>query len=228
MKILGIDTSSKFLSIALSGDKGLIAEESHLLDRSHSSLLVPKIKEMLKKNKVSISDIDGFIIGLGPGSFTGLRIGVSTAKGFGIATKKPCVGISSLDAMALAADGDNKVIVPIIDAKRKKLYSAIYKKEKDRIIKKSRYLLLGAEELMKKIDGKNGTVLFLGDGINLYKEKIQRFNKKAIFLGEEYWYPKAGALIKLGTKRIAGFGKKDMNKLKPIYLYPKDCQVRKP
>mgnify|MGYP001575620522 CR=1 FL=1 len=89
MKILGVDTSSKFLSIALSEDKDIIKEESHLLDRKHASELVPKIKELLKKSKVPINKVDAFIIGLGPGSFTGLRIGVSAIKGFGIASGNP-------------------------------------------------------------------------------------------------------------------------------------------
>ena len=85
MKILGIDTSSKFLNIALSEDKDIIREESHLLDRRHASELAPKVKELLKKYRTPINKIDVFIIGLGPGSFTGLRIGVITIKGFGIA-----------------------------------------------------------------------------------------------------------------------------------------------
>ncbi len=75
MKILGIDTSSKFLNIALSENEDIIREESHLLDRRHASQLVPKVKELLKKSRTSINKIDAFIIGLGPGSFTGLRIG---------------------------------------------------------------------------------------------------------------------------------------------------------
>ncbi|PJC47821.1 MAG: tRNA (adenosine(37)-N6)-threonylcarbamoyltransferase complex dimerization subunit type 1 TsaB, partial [Candidatus Omnitrophica bacterium CG_4_9_14_0_2_um_filter_42_8] len=89
MKILGIDTSSKFLNIALSENKDIIKEGSYLLDRKHASRLVPKIKELLRKSRVSINKIDAFIIGLGPGSFTGLRIGVSAIKGFCVASEKP-------------------------------------------------------------------------------------------------------------------------------------------
>ncbi|MFC1666859.1 tRNA (adenosine(37)-N6)-threonylcarbamoyltransferase complex dimerization subunit type 1 TsaB [Candidatus Omnitrophota bacterium] len=224
MKILGIDTSSKILSIVLSEDPSNIIEDSHLLDRKHSSLLVPKVKELLQKAGLSIDDVDAFVVGLGPGSFTGLRIGVSAAKGFGIATRKPCIGVSSIDALALNVDFENSAIVPVIDAKRQQVYSAIYRKEKGRIVKKSNHLLMSVHKLMKRIKGR---AVFLGDGITLYRENIYRLNKKAVFLGEEYWYPKASNLITLALTRMKKYKKGDLSKLKPIYLYPKDCQVRK-
>ncbi len=181
--------------------------------------MVPKIREMLEKSGFSIDDVDAFVIGLGPGSFTGLRIGVSSIKGFGIATKKPCIGVPSIDALALNADGEMKTIIPVIDAKRKQLYSAIYRKKNSRIVRKSNYLLLSVDKLMKKV---KGPAVFLGDGLGLYRDRITRLNKKAVFLDERYWYPKAGNLIKLAVLREA-----DLSRLKPIYLYPKDCQVRK-
>ena len=225
MKILGIDTSSKFLSIALAETDSIIIEESHLLDRSHSSLLVPKISQMLKKKSLSIDDVDAFIIGLGPGSFTGLRIGVSAVKGFGLATGKPCIGVSSIDALALNVDVKKSMIVPVIDAKRENLYSAIYERKNNHIVKKTGYLLLGVNELMKKVKKE---AVFLGDGIYLYGEKIQKLNKKAVFLEEKCWYPKSSNLIKLGITKIKKYKRKDLSRLNPIYLYPKDCQIKLP
>ena len=224
MKILGIDTSSRSLSIALASDGDTIIEESFFADKRHAGLLVPKIKDLLEKAGFSIGDIGAFVIGLGPGSFTGLRIGVSTVKGFGIATKKPCIGIPSIDAMALNAGEKYKTIVPIIDAKRGQVYGAIYRKKSHRILRKSGYLLLSVGRLMKKV---RSEAVFLGDGVGLYREDIKRVNKKAVFLTEEYWYPKAGNLIKLALGRINRYKKPALAKLKPIYLYPEDCQVKK-
>ena len=224
MKILGIDTSSKYLSIALSEDDSIIAEHSFLLDRKHSSLLIPKISQMLEENNISLSNIDAFIVGLGPGSFTGLRIGISTVKGFGIAAGKPCIGVPSLDALALNVDEKKSIIVPVIDAKRDNLYSAVYERKNNRIIKKTNHLLLGVNELMKKVKKE---AVFLGDGIELYKNKIAQLNKRAVFLEDKYWYPKASNLIRLGIAKIKKYKRKDLSKLNPIYLYPKDCQVRK-
>lgn len=224
MKILGIDTSSKFLSIALSENKDIIREESHLLDRNHSSELVPRIKELLRKSAVPIGKIDAFVVGLGPGSFTGLRIGVSAIKGFGVALKKPCVGVPSIDSIACNVMAEDKEIVPIIDAKRQQVYAAIYRRKGGRVIRESGYLLLTIEKLMKKL---NGDVVFLGDGISLYKDALSGIKQSADFLEEKYWYPAAGNIIKLGFSRIKKTKNTGLDKLEPLYLYPKDCQVRK-
>lgn len=222
MKILGIDTSSQMLSIAVSEDAKILREESHLLDRKHSSLLIPKIDGLLKKLKIKIQKIDGFIVGLGPGSFTGLRIGVSTVKGFGIALEKPCIGVPSIDALALNAP-HNGIIVPIIDAKRSQVYASIYRKKGDRASRLSGYLLLPVEKLMKKVEEE---AVFLGDGVNLYRGTIASLHKKALFLDEIHWYPKAGNLIRLGYQRIKRCKKVDLSKLEPLYMYSRYCQIK--
>jgi len=223
LKILGIDTSSKFLNIALSEDEDIIKEESYLLDRRHASQLVPKVKELLKKYRTPISKIDVFIIGLGPGSFTGLRIGVSAIKGFGIASGKPCIGVASIDSIACNAQENNKDIIPIIDAKRGQVYAAIYRRKGNKVARLSDYLILPIEKLLKKVKGDS---VFLGDGVPLYRNNISSINKKAVFLEEEYWYPGAGNLIKLGFSKKAK--KINLAKLIPLYLYPENCQIRKP
>ncbi len=225
MKILGIDTSSEFLNIALGEDGDVIKEESYLLDRKHASQLVPKVMGLLKKSRVSINKIDAFVIGLGRGSFTGLRIGVSAIKGFGIATGKPCVGVASIDSIACNAREDDKDIVPIIDAKRGQVYSAIYRRKGDLVVRLSDYMMLSIDKLMAKIKTQP---VFLGDGVSLYRDNILSINKKAIFLEKQDWYPGAGNLIKLGFARVKKPKKNNMDKLAPLYMYPEDCQIKKP
>jgi len=225
LKILGIDTSSKFLNIALSEDESIIKEESYLLDRAHAIELVPRVKELLKKSRVPVNKIGAFVIGVGPGSFTGLRIGVSAVKGFGIASGKPCIGVSSMDAIACNAARRGVDIISVIDAKRGQVYAAIYRRNGKNITRASDYILLPIEKLMKKI---KEDALFLGDGLALYKDKIKSLNEKAVFLGEECWYPGAGNLIKLGFSKIKKAKKANLGRLTPLYLYPEDCQVRKP
>jgi len=225
LKILGIDTSSKFLNIALSEDESIIKEESYLLERAHAVELVPRVKELLKKTGTPVNKIGAFVVGIGPGSFTGMRIGVSAVKGFGIASGKPCIGVSSMDAIACNTAGRGVDIIPVIDAKRGQVYAAIYRRNGKNITRASDYILLPIEKLMKKI---KEDALFLGDGLALYKDKIKSLNEKAAFLGEECWYPGAGNLIKLGFSKIKKAKKANLGRLKPLYLYPEDCQVRKP
>jgi tRNA threonylcarbamoyladenosine biosynthesis protein TsaB len=189
---------------------------------------VPKIAELLKKSSVHVNKIDVFIIGIGPGSFTGLRIGVSAVKGFGIATGKPCIGVASMDSIACNAAGDeykNKDIVPIIDAKRGQVYSAIYRIKNGLPKRLSDYMLLPIDKLMAKIKTQ---AVFLGDAAPLYKDNILRSDQEAIFLSEECWYPAAGNLIRLGFSKIKKTKNMNLDKLTPLYLYPEDCQVKKP
>ncbi len=225
MKILGIDTSSKFLNIALSEDEDIIKEESHLLDRRQASQLIPIVKELLRKSGTPVKRIDAFVIGLGPGSFTGLRIGVSAIKGFGIATGKPCIGVASIDAIACNAEENDRDIIPIIDAKRGQVYAAIYRRKAGRVVRLSDYMVLPVAKLLKNIKQEP---VFLGDGVSLYRDAILSADKKAIFLEEQYWYPGAGNIIRLGFSRIKKAKKPGLDKLTPLYLYPDDCQVRKP
>lgn len=224
MKILAFDTSSKYLSIGLADGEKLITQEEHLLDRQHSGLMLPKIKAMLEKIRMPINKIDAFVVGLGPGSFTGLRIGVSSVKGFGIALKKPCVGVPSIDAIAMNAVVDNGIIVPVIDAKRGNVYSALYKRKGDQVIRLSGYQVIGIEKLMRRI---KSHAIFLGDGIVLYGDKIKEIDKKAVLLEEKYWYPSAFNLIKLAIPVFSKAKTADLSKLRPMYLYPKDCQIKK-
>lgn len=256
MLILGMDTSSNTLSIALEKGGRIIYEDSRNLAKRHSSMLVPMIDSALDLLRLKFNDIDGFIIGIGPGSFTGLRVGVATVKGFGLATKKPCIGIPSIDAIAsfvckrykdadtrgLHADGrglsseisanirvPNRVyprlkwIVPIIDAKRSQVYSALYRYRDGNIKRYSDYLLLPIERLLKKI---KGDAVFLGDGLKTFKEKLSSLKKESEFLPEDFWYPKASELIRLGRDKVKRYKESDLNKLLPMYIYPKECQVK--
>jgi tRNA threonylcarbamoyladenosine biosynthesis protein TsaB len=224
LKILGIDTSSKFLNIALSENKDIIRERSYLLDRKHARQLVPRIKELLDKSGVPIARIDAFIIGIGPGSFTGLRIGVSTIKGFSLALGKPCIGVASMDSIACNVEDDDKNIIPVIDAKRGQVYSAIYRRKAGKITRLSDYMVLPIDKLIGMV---KTPAVFLGDGLLLYKNNISDARRDSLFLEEKHWYPGAGNLIKLGFSKAGKTKKTSMAGLTPLYLYPEDCQVRK-
>ena len=224
MIFLAIDSSSRFFSAAISEDKKLISERNIELERRLSEGLLSVIKDLLKKSGTSLDKIHGFCVGLGPGSFTGLRIGVSTMKGLAFSLKKPLLGVSSLDALAYNAKGFRGLICPIIDAKRENLYSCLYEYNKDRLVKKSSYLLIDLKSLIKKI---NKPAVFLGDGINLYKKQISQEIKEALFLPSDFWYPKASIIARLGLEKLARAKNFDSARIRPLYLYPKECQITK-
>ena len=223
MKILGIDTTTKFLCLGLYVD-GKVYEYNLETGRNLSALLVATIKRVLDAARLKIADIDYFACGLGPGSFTGMRIGLATIKGLSIVKNKPVVGISTLDILAEDVLTNNTLIVPAIDARRDLIYCSFYKRERGLLKRKSEYLLLSFDEFVKKHLGKNSVIL--GDAAALYSEKMLARIKGAVILDKDYWFPKAGNIIKLALTKIKARQFSSALKVKPIYLYPQECQIK--
>ena len=236
MKLLSIDTSTKNFSLAVSNKEGKIRYCNKVLGRKLSSSVVPEIKKILKKAEITLADLDGFVIGLGPGGFTGLRVGLATIKGLAFAVNKPVVGISSLDVLAMNVKEGGK-ICSICDARRNMVYAGFYEKLKSHLVKgdlggcqllqKGKYQLTDIQTVLKQIDGET---ILIGDGIKVFSEEIQKSKQsKFITLADEnLWLPQARHLLELGLKRFEEKKFDDINTLGPLYLYPDDCQVRKP
>ncbi|MFH0935450.1 MAG: tRNA (adenosine(37)-N6)-threonylcarbamoyltransferase complex dimerization subunit type 1 TsaB [Candidatus Omnitrophota bacterium] len=223
MKILAVDTSTNFLCLGLSD--GQRSYEYNLeLGRRLSSLLAPAIKKTLEALGWGIEEIDYFACGLGPGSFTGLRIGLACVKGMAWALHKPVVGIPSLDILAAGAGQGQRPVTVIIDAKRGLVYCGIYKNKNGRLKMAAPYALLNEKEMLGAV--KDNSVI-LGDALNLYREKILHRVKGALILDKDYWYPKAHKMIALALERIKDKKISNAFDIRPMYLYPKECQIRK-
>lgn len=222
MKILGIDTSTKFLCLGI-GDGTKIYEYNVELGTKMAKLLSPAIKRVLEALNWRINDIDYFACGLGPGSFTGIRVGVATIKALAWSLNKPVVGISSLDILAAGVGTDTNYIVPMLDAKRKLIYASIYKSKNENLKRMAPYMLLTEGEFLKKI--KKDT-LIVGDAVSLYGQEILTKIKGVVALDKDYWYPKAGNIIALAQSLIKEKKFNSPFKLKPIYLYPQECQIK--
>ena len=128
MITLAIDSSSKVATVALMKDNKLLSEITLNDKKEHSVVLMGVIEDILKYNNLTINDIDGYIVSKGPGSFTGLRIGMATVKGLSFGSKKPYVSISSLDALAFSAGEFDGLICPIMDALRNSVYTCLFKR----------------------------------------------------------------------------------------------------
>jgi len=208
MNILAIDTSSDYLSIAILKEGKILAKYHRKSAMRHSIKLIPTIDKLLKKVRMKLKDIDCFAVSIGPGSFTGLRIGVTAVKGLAHSLKKPVVAVPTLDVIAWNSKGFKGIICPVLDARKNKVYACLYRSEGKALKRISKYLLLPMEELMKKIN-KFDKILFLGDIIGKMKN----------------WHPRAEVLARLGAEN---FRKKQFvspEKLEPLYLYSKECDV---
>lgn len=178
MNILAIDTSTDYLSLAVLKDGRLAAKFHKKAHRKHSMLLVPMIDKLLKKAKLKIIDIDCFAISVGPGSFTGLRIGVTVVKGLAYALKKRIVAVPTLDVIANNAKSFKGMICPVLDARKNKIYACMYKSDGKSLKRLSKYLLLPAADLLKKVKDMRYNVLFLGDAIGqIFAGDIERAPK---------------------------------------------------
>lgn len=215
MKILAWDTSTSNFSLALSIN-GVICEDNALLGNSLSERIIPHIEKFLKKHNVALQQLDGIAVGIGPGSFTGLRIGLAAAKGLAMALNKPLVGVSSLDILAMNAQGLGEKVCCVVDAKRGKVYAATYSFSKGRLKRTSPYLLTEIDDLLGKL---SRDFCFIGDGVDLLRGR-------ANFAPAGSHFPRAGNLAKLAQQKFAARKFDDVVKLVPIYLYPKECQVR--
>ena len=226
MRLLAIDTShTENFSLAISEDYKILASKESHLNAVLSNSIIQQIDQLLKKANLKLHQLDGFVVGLGPGSFTSLRVGLSTIKAFCMATKRPLIGISSLDALAMNTHYDGQVCT-LLDAKRNLIYACLYDKKKGKLVRKSDYVLTSLEEFIKKIKGE---VMFIGDGINMSKAALSNHKENKLFKFEkkENWFPKASYLVPLGRKRFEKKNFDDVSKLVPLYLYPADCQVRR-
>lgn len=223
--ILSADTSSLKFSIALLRGAEPIAQFiSSGPDRQSSDMLL-EIDRLLSGYSYDIEDIDLFSVGLGPGSFTGLRIGVTTMRAMAFGLRKPIIGIPSIDALAHAVTDRGPDICVIIDAKQGKVYGRFYKESRSAIRSVSKIFLLPIDKLLARI---RGPMLFSGDAIALYKEAILRANIQGVsFAPEKRWHPEAAIIGNLSFNRWKKRYKDNIFTLSPLYIYPKECSIKR-
>ncbi len=197
MKILAIDTSTVVASVCIIEDEKILGEININYKQNHSTIIMPLIDELLAKLDLDIQDIDCFAVAKGPGSFTGLRIGVATIKAMAQASNNPIVAISTLQAMAYNIFDTSRYIVPIIDAKSERIFSGIYKFEEDKlevVLEDSPLTIL---ELIEYIESNDINPIFLGDGATVYKDLLSSKFSRECFAPSNLNIQKASSLASL-------------------------------
>lgn len=172
MKILAIDTTAKTAAGAICDNGNVICSFAVTGGFTHSETMLPEIDRLLEKAKLSISDIDIFAVSAGPGSFTGVRIGVSLIKGLAFGRNVPCVGVSSLEALSRNADGigGRFIACPVMDARRNQLYNAFFLCDDDRRERLCEDRLVSAEKLAAELSEFSLPIYFFGDGYDIAKK----------------------------------------------------------
>jgi len=197
MKILGIDSSTPHASVALFSDGVLLSESTHTRTKKFSDKILLMVDDVTRTAEVAIHEIDGFCVTSGPGSFTGLRVGVSLVKGFVLATEVPFWGIGTLSAMAFSLDKIPEQICAVLDARKQQVYSAIFRWEGDDFRRVSPDEALTAEELCARI---TEPTVFTGSGLQVYGELISEKLGALYKQGAESSHSIAASAIRLSQR----------------------------
>lgn len=177
MKLLALDSSGLVASVAVTQDDTLIAEFTMNYKKTHSQTLVPMMEAIRRMTDLELESIDAIAVAAGPGSFTGLRIGSATAKGLGLALEKPIVPVPTVDGLAYNLYGTADVVCPIMDARRGQVYTGLY----EFVCTQGGYVMktlvpqcaVSLEKIVDQINQLGRRVVFLGDGVPVFRERIK-------------------------------------------------------
>ncbi|PXV86734.1 tRNA threonylcarbamoyl adenosine modification protein YeaZ [Lachnotalea glycerini] len=172
MKILAIDSSGLVASAAIIEDENMVAEYTINYKKTHSQTLLPMIQEIVQMTDTDLATIDAIAVAGGPGSFTGLRIGSATAKGLGLALDKPLISVPTVDGLAYNLYGTDKIICPVMDAKRNQVYTGLYEFQGSEFHVIEQQMAVSIDEIIGKINEIGRPVIFVGDGISVFANQI--------------------------------------------------------
>jgi tRNA threonylcarbamoyladenosine biosynthesis protein TsaB len=217
MKILGIDTSTSCGSVGLIDDESVISDYLLNIPITHAERLLSTIDLVLKEAHMAIEDMDGLAVSLGPGSFTGLRIGVSTIKGLAFATGKPVSGVSTLDALAYPIASTPYLICPILNARKGEVYAAFYRYEDGgRMKQQSPHQVVKIGDLIKNIKERT---IFVGNGARTYEKELRSsLLSLALFSPPPLHHPLGSVVAKLGLELLRKGEFLNLATFTPLYI----------
>lgn len=218
MKILALDTSANVATVAVTDDDKLICESILNHKKTHSEKIMPMIDSVLKDSELDISDIDLFAAANGPGSFTGLRIGVSTIKALAHAANKPTVGVSTLEGLAYNISESDGIISPLMDARRSQVYNAVYRGENGVLTELKAPRAISLDECLDELKNEK-KVYFLGDGALVYKQEIiEKMGEKAFFVPSASSLQRASSIAAVAKIKAEKGLTENCHTLLPFYL----------
>ena len=209
---------------------GIVEDEEILVDLkfdvrvTYSEILMPTVDLAFGTVGIKIDDLDGLAVSIGPGSFTGLRIGLSTVKGLCAGSKKPLAAVPSLDALASHSLYCGYQVVPLLDAKKNQVYAAIYDTSDGELRREGEYVAVSVEELVKKISKKT---LFVGPGARLYRKELSdHLGENACFALNDQSFPSGAGVARMGIRKLARGETEDIANLEPLYIRMSEAELK--
>lgn len=223
MLILGIETSTNTGSIALASDEGVIAQYSLNIEVTHSERLMPTVDRVLNDTGLAVSQFDGFAVAIGPGSFTGLRIGLATVKGLALATGKPVAAVPTLQALARNIPFAAHPVCPMLDARKNEVYAALYTFDGSVLMQTMPEAVIPLARVGDLIAGKT---VFTGEASCYYRRELEGIlGDRALFAPLSVILPSGASVAEVGLEMIRSGRHADPDSLTPLYIRRPEAEV---
>lgn len=224
MIVLGIETATARVGAAVGGQEGVLAEFHASRGRRHVETLVPAIDFVCRTARIALSEVSVVAVDVGPGLFTGLRVGVATAKAIAQALSVPMIGLSSLDLLAYPLRYAERLVVPVIDARRDEVYWATYRQVPGGIQRLSDYRISSPRDLAAELSAERQGALLIGDGALRYADVLRaEANIEVGTVGSAH--PSPGALVELAHPRAVREEFVQASELEVLYLRRSDAEI---
>ena len=225
MPILGIETSTLVSSVALATADTMLAEITLQTKKTHSELLMPHIDKILGMAGIKKNDLKGIAVSIGPGSFTGLRIGLATAKALAYALKIPIVGVPTLEVLAYGCPVPGAILAPMLDAQKGNIYQALFKWEAGKLVEIMPVTVMHIDEALHKLTEYEEPVLVMGEAAVLHREKIEQVGKNIALAMPHVVVQRAGSVAGLGQLLLQQGIQHDLMALEPVYIRRSEAEV---
>jgi tRNA threonylcarbamoyladenosine biosynthesis protein TsaB len=224
MKVLAVDTSSRCGAIGIFDDGEALAELSLVSNENHSCRLLPGIEWLLRSLHLALADMDGFGVVTGPGSFTGLRVGLATVKGFAWSLGKPVVGLSSLEVLARGVPEGSCSVAPMLDARKERVYGAVFRFRGSTPEVLRPPADIEAAALIRDV---RGEILCLGDGARKYEKEIRAAGGDRVrFLPRAFDLPRGIVLARMAHESLQRGEALPVGEMEPCYLRLSEAEVK--
>jgi len=224
MIVVGIDTSTPQVSVAI-GTETTILGSIRVAGKARQESVTPALGQLLGWSGVELGQVGGFAVGVGPGLFTGLRVGVETAKTLAQVTGAPLLAIASIDALAYAVRYTARTIVAVIDGRRQEVFSAIYTAVPGGVLRLAEPVVQRPEALVAEVEARPGEVLAVGDGAILYREMLRSVGVRVEFASPGVAHPDAASLVELAVPRFLREEHDQVFDVVPMYLRKSDAEI---
>ncbi len=222
--VLGIDTSTPQTSLAIGNEREVLASLS-IAGQARQESVTPALQQLLTWSGLNMRNIGGVAVGIGPGLFTGLRVGVETAKTLAQVLTIPIVGITSLDALAFAVRYSPRRIAAVIDARRGEVFAAVYRSVPGGVVRETDHLVLKPDHLVAELEAEAGEVLCVGNGAILYRHELEELGSRVEFASPAVAHPDAAALVELAIPRFLREEFDRVFDVVPLYLRKSDAEI---